>query len=357
MPLYRILVINPGSTSTKIAVYDDENKLFSESVLHTREELSGYTSVLDQFEFRKNTVLAVLNKNNIDMKSLNAVVGRGGLSKPVQGGTYSVNEAMMHDLEIGYSGQHVTSLGGLIAHDIASGLNIPAYVVDPVVVDEMEDVARLSGMPEIERRCVFHALNQKAAARKYARENNLKYEDINLIVAHMGGGISVGAHKRGKIVDVNNALDGEGPFSPERSGSVPVGDLVKLCFSGRFTREELLKKITGKGGLVAYLNTNDVKAVMDRIKKGDKNAELVLQAMAYQVAKEIGRCAAVLSGEVDAIILTGGIAYCSEFTGWVSDRVKFIAPVTIYPGENEMLALAQGGLRVLKGEEAAKTYE
>lgn len=357
MPLFRILVINPGSTSTKIAVYENENKVFSESVVHTHEELSGYTSVLDQFEFRKNTVLEVLDKNNIDLSSLSAVVGRGGLSKPVQGGTYTVNEAMMRDLEIGYSGQHVTSLGGLIAHDIASSLSIPAYIVDPPIVDEMEDIARLSGMPEINRRCIFHALNQKAAARKYVRENNLKYEEINLIVAHMGGGISVGAHRNGKIIDVNNALDGEGPFSPERSGSIPIGDLVKLCFSGRFTKEQLLKKVVGKGGLVAYLNTNDVRVVMNRIRNGDKKAELVLQAMAYQVAKEIGRCAAVLSGDVDAIILTGGIAYCSEFTGWVTGRVKFIAPVTVYPGENEMLALALGGLRVLKGEEAAKTYE
>jgi butyrate kinase len=356
MLTFRVLTINPGSTSTKIAVFENEDRLLSESISHTHDELAQFDTVIDQYDFRKNIILRVLGEKGIDVKTLNAVVGRGGLTKPVEGGTYFVNEAMVRDLKIGVSGQHVTSLGGLIALDIAKDLNIPAYVVDPVVVDEMDGIAKISGMPDIERKSIFHALNQKAGARRYARENNARYEELNLIVAHMGGGISVGAHRMGRVVDINNALDGEGPFSPERSGSLPVGDLIKLCFSGKYTKEQLLKKVTGKGGLVAYLGTNDGLKVSERIKNGDEYAELVFKAMAYQVAKEIGSCTAVLCGRVNAIILTGGIAYNSDFVGWVKDRVEFIAPVVVYPGENEMLSLAEGGLRVLRGEEAAKEY-
>lgn len=357
MTLFKILAINPGSTSTKVAVFNDEDKVFSESVVHTHDELSKYASVIDQFSFRKNIVLEVAEKRGVDLKSIDAVVGRGGLLKPIESGTYTINEAMIYDLRTGYAGQHVSNLGGLIAYDIAYSLGVPAYIVDPIIVDEFDDVARLSGMPEIKRISIFHALNQKAIARRYAKEINMRYEDLNLIVAHMGGGISVGAHKRGRVVDVNNALDGEGPLTPERSGSLPVGDLIRLCYSGRYTKEEIYKKVMGEGGLMAYLNTSDVREVMQRIKNGDQKAELLLKTMAYQVSKEIGRCAAVLSGDVDCILLTGGIAYCSEFTEWICDRVKSIAPVKIYPGEDEMLAMAQGALRVLKGIEAAKTYK
>lgn len=355
--MYRMLIINPGSTSTKIAVYDGLEPVFVETLRHSAEELAPYSTIFDQYEFRKNVIIKAVEDRGIELSSLNAVVGRGGLLKPIEGGTYSVNEKMLEDLKIGVQGQHASNLGGVIAYEIAKTYNIPSFIVDPVVVDEMHDVARISGMPEIERKSIFHALNQKAVAKRYAKEKGVKYEDLNLIVAHMGGGISVGAHKKGRIVDVNNALDGEGPFSPERSGGVPVGDLVKMCFSGRYTQDEIKKKITGKGGLVAYLGTNDGREVKKMMEEGNKEAELLYKAMAYQVAKEIGSCAAVLKGEVDAIILTGGLAYGEEYVSWIKERVSFISPVVVYPGEDEMLALAEGGLRVLKGEETAKEYK
>ncbi|WP_027307586.1 butyrate kinase [Caloramator sp. ALD01] len=355
--MYRMLIINPGSTSTKIAVYDDLNPVFVETLRHSAEELAPYATIFDQYEFRKNVIIKAVEEKGIDLGTLNAVVGRGGLLKPIEGGTYSVNENMLEDLKIGVQGQHASNLGGVIAFEIAKKYNIPSFIVDPVVVDEMQDVARISGMPEIERKSIFHALNQKAVAKRYAKEKGVKYEDLNLIVAHMGGGISVGAHKKGRVVDVNNALDGEGPFSPERSGGLPVGDLVKMCFSGKYTQDEMKKKITGKGGLVAYLGTNDGREVKKMMEEGNKEAELIYKAMAYQVAKEIGSCAAVLKGEVDAIILTGGLAYGEEYVSWIKERISFIAPVVVYPGEDEMLALAEGGLRVLKGEEAAKEYK
>lgn len=355
--MYRMLIINPGSTSTKIAVYDGLEPVFVETLRHSAEELAPYSTIFDQYEFRKNVIIKAVEDKGVELSSLNAVVGRGGLLKPIEGGTYSVNEKMLEDLKIGVQGQHASNLGGVIAYEIAKTYNIPSFIVDPVVVDEMHDVARISGMPEIERKSIFHALNQKAVAKRYAKEKGVKYEDLNLIVAHMGGGISVGAHKKGRIVDVNNALDGEGPFSPERSGGVPVGDLVKMCFSGKYTQDEIKKKITGKGGLVAYLGTNDGREVKKMMDEGNKEAELLYKAMAYQVAKEIGSCAAVLKGEVDAVILTGGLAYGEEYVSWIKERVSFISPVVVYPGEDEMLALAEGGLRVLKGEETAKEYK
>ncbi|GFR35922.1 butyrate kinase [Thermobrachium celere] len=355
--MFRMLIINPGSTSTKIAVYDDLNPVFVETLRHSAEELAPYATIFDQYEFRKNVIIKAVEEKGIDLSTLNAVVGRGGLLKPIEGGTYAVNERMLEDLKVGVQGQHASNLGGVIAYEIAKKYNIPSFIVDPVVVDEMHDVARISGMPEIERKSIFHALNQKAVAKRYAKEKGVKYEDLNLIVAHMGGGISVGAHKKGRVVDVNNALDGEGPFSPERSGGLPVGDLVKMCFSGKYTQDEIKKKITGKGGLVAYLGTNDGREVKKMMDEGNKQAELIYKAMAYQVAKEIGSCAAVLKGEVDAIILTGGLAYGEEYVSWIKERISFIAPVVVYPGEDEMLALAEGGLRVLKGEETAKEYK
>ncbi|MBK5240827.1 butyrate kinase [Clostridium sp.] len=354
---YKLLMINPGSTSTKIGVYEDEKEVLVVTLRHSIEEIGKYKSIFEQFNFRKEVILNALKEKNFDISTLDAIVGRGGLLKPIEGGTYAVNEAMLNDLKVGVLGQHASNLGGIIANEIAKSLDIPAFIVDPVVVDEMMDVARISGMPEIERISVFHALNQKAVAKKYAKENNKKYEEVNLIVAHMGGGISVGAHKAGKVIDVNNALDGEGPFSPERSGGLPAGDLVKMCFSGKYTIEDIKKKINGKGGLVAYLNTNDAKEVLDKAEAGDEKCKLISEAMAYQVAKEIGKCAAVLKGEVDAIILTGGIAYGKSTVSYVKERVEFICPVVVYPGEDELLALAQGGLRVLSGEEKAKEYK
>ncbi len=354
--IFRILTINPGSTSTKIAIFDDEKLVIEETLRHSAEEIGKFEKLFDQYEFRKNIILEILNEKGINITKLNAVVGRGGLLKPISGGTYSVNEKMIDDLKVGVLGEHASNLGGVIANEIASQLNIPAFIVDPVVVDEMDEVARVSGMSELERKSIFHALNQKAVARRASQELGKSYDELNFIVAHLGGGISVGAHKKGKVVDVNNALDGEGPFSPERTGGLPVGDLAKMCFSGKYTLADIKKKIKGNGGLVAYLGTNDGREVVKMIENGDKNAELVYKAMAYQVAKEIGSCAAVLEGEVDGIILTGGIAYDKDFVDWVSDRVSFITKVFVYPGEDELIALAQGGLRVLRGEEEAKIY-
>ncbi len=290
---YKLLIINPGSTSTKIGVYEGENQILEETLRHSSQEIESYKTIFDQFEFRKEVILNVLKEKEFDINELDAVVGRGGLLKPIEGGTYKVNDAMIEDLKIGVQGQHASNLGGIIANEIAKGLNIPAFIVDPVVVDEMKDIARISGMPEIERKSIFHALNQKAVAKRYAKENNKRYDELNLIVAHMGGGASVGTHQKGKVVDVNNALDGEGPFSPERTGGLPVGDLIKLCYSGKYTYEEMKKKINGKGGVVAYLNTNDFREVEEKAEKGDKDAKLIVDAFVFQIAKEIGKNAAV----------------------------------------------------------------
>jgi butyrate kinase len=354
---FRLLIINPGSTSTKIAIFDNEKPVLEQTLRHSNEELAPYATVIDQFEFRKNVILETLNANGINISKLSAVVGRGGLLKPMEGGTYKVNSSMLTDLKAAVMGQHASNLGAIIADEIAAQLGIPAFIVDPVVVDEMDEIARFSGMPDIKRVSIWHALNQKAVARRAAADLGKKYEDTNLIIAHLGGGISVGAHRKGRTVDVNNALDGEGPFSPERSGGVPIGGLMKLCYSGKYTIEEMKKKITGKGGLVAYLGTNDGREVVKMIEAGDKNAELIYKAMAYQVAKDIGACAAVLEGKVDAVCLTGGLAYDKLLTGWIKEMVSFIGDVRIYPGEDEMIALAEGGLRVLRGEEAAKEYK
>ena len=353
----KLLIINPGSTSTKIGVYENETQILEETLRHSSEEIGKYTTIYDQFPFRKEVILNILKEKDVNIETLDAIVGRGGLLKPIVSGTYAVNDAMLEDLKVGVLGQHASNLGGIIANEIAKELKIPSFIVDPVVVDELDDVARVSGMPEIERKSIFHALNQKAVAKRYAKENGVKYEDVNLIVTHMGGGSSVGAHKGGKVIDVNNALDGEGPFSPERSGGVPIGDLVKLCFSGKYTHDEIKKKINGNGGTVAYLDTNDFREVAKSAENGDKEAKLIYDAFIYQIAKEIGKNAVVLNGKVDAIILTGGIAYNKTVTDKISEKVSFIAPIVVYPGEDELLALAQGALRVLNGEEEAKIYK
>ncbi|CEI74216.1 butyrate kinase [Romboutsia hominis] len=354
--VFKILTINPGSTSTKIAVFDNEDLVFEKTLRHSSEEIGKYEKISDQFEFRKTVIEDALTEGGIKTSDLDAVVGRGGLLKPIEGGTYIVNEAMIDDLKVGVLGEHASNLGGIIAKEIGDTVNVPSYIVDPVVVDEMDDVARISGSEDIDRKSIFHALNQKATARRAAKELEKEYFDCNFIVAHMGGGISVGAHEKGKVIDVANALDGEGPFSPERSGGLPVGDLVKMCFSGKYTQDEIKKKIKGNGGLVGYLNTNDGREVESRIEVGDEKAKLVYEAMAYQVSKEIGSCASVLKGNVDAILLTGGIAYSKMFTGMIKERVNFISDVKVYPGEDEMIALAQGGLRVLNKEEEPKNY-
>ena len=352
---YKILVINPGSTSTKIGVYEDETLLFEETLRHSTEEIAKYATIVDQKDFRKELIVDILAKNSFDIKSLNVVVGRGGLLKPIPGGTYPVSDALLADLKAGVQGQHASNLGGILAREIGDEIGVPSYIVDPVVVDEMEPVARYSGIPELPRISIFHALNQKAVAKRYAKEQSVSYDSLNLVVVHMGGGVSVGAHKNGKVVDVNNTLDGDGPFSPERSGGVPAGALVKMCFSGQYTQAEVYKKINGKGGLNGYLGTNNMRDVAERaFEKGDEEAAGVFHAFTYQVAKEVGAMAAVLNGKVDQILLTGGIAYSDYVTSEIKEKVGFIAPITVYPGEDELLALAQGALRVLNGEEKAK---
>lgn len=354
----RQLIINPGSTSTKIAVYQNEESIFETTLRHSNEELSKYQKVADQFEFRKNIIIDALKENNITLESLDAVVGRGGLLKPIEGGTYAVNDKLVEDLKTNTKGEHASNLGGLLARSIGDEVKIPSFIVDPVVVDELDEVARISGHPNFERISIWHALNQKAVARRAAVEKfGKKYEDMNFVVAHLGGGISVGAHKKGRVIDVNNALNGEGPFSPERSGSLPAEQLVKTCFSGKYTEAEIQKMIVGKGGLSALLGTNNAKEVSDNSQAGDEKAKLVYSAMAYQVAKAIGEYSVVLDGEVDAILITGGIAYDKGFVNMIENKVRFIADVIAYPGEDELLALAQGGLRVLNKEESAKEYK
>ncbi|MGL6105538.1 butyrate kinase [Romboutsia sp.] len=354
--VFKILAINPGSTSTKIAVFNNEELVFEKTLRHSSEEIGQYKNTSDQFEFRKKVIEDSLVEGGIKVEELNAVVGRGGLLRPILGGTYVVNEDMIEDLKVGVLGEHASNLGGIIAKEIGNQVNAPSYIVDPVVVDEMNDLARISGIPEISRKSIFHALNQKAIARKAAGELGKSYEECNFIVAHMGGGISVGAHEKGRVVDVANALDGEGPFSPERSGGLPVGDLVKMCFSGKYTQDDIKKRIKGNGGIVAYLDTNDVREVEAKVIDGDEKAKLIHEAMAYQVSKEIGSCSAVLKGNVDAILLTGGIAYSNLITSTIQERVKYIADVKVYPGEDEMIALAQGALRVLNKQEEPKIY-
>ncbi|HEY4553469.1 MAG TPA: butyrate kinase [Bacillaceae bacterium] len=353
---HRILVINPGSTSTKIAVYMDDLAIFEKTIRHDMETVQSFPAIIDQYGYRKDLILEALDEEGINLSKLDAVCGRGGLLRPIEGGTYLVNNLMLADLKRGFSGQHASNLGGILAHEIASGLNIPAYIVDPVVVDELEAIARISGSSLFERKSIFHALNQKAVARRAAGQLGSRYEELNLIVAHMGGGITVGAHKNGRVIDVNNGLHGEGPFSPERSGTVPIGDLVALCFSGDYYFDEVMKRIVGQGGLVDYIGTNDARKVERMIASGNEKARLVYEAMAYQVAKEIGAASAVLKGKVDAIILTGGLAYGKSFVEEISSRINWVADVIVHPGENEMQALAEGALRVLKGEEGAKEY-
>ncbi len=353
---YKILIINPGSTSTKIGVYEDETQLMEETLRHSTEEISKYPSIYEQKDFRKDVILNVLKEKNVDLNDIDVVVGRGGLLKPIPGGTYATSDALIEDLKIGKQGQHASNLGGILAKEIADQIHVPSYIVDPVVVDELSDVARVSGHPNFQRISIFHALNQKAVAKRYAKEVGKAYEDLNLIVVHMGGGVSVGAHKNGRVVDVANALDGDGPFSPERSGGLPSGQLMKLCFSGKYTQAEVAKMINGNGGFNAYLGTNDMRDVIKMKNEGDEKAALYEEAFYYQLEKEIGAMAVVLGGKVDQIILTGGIAYGQDTVDHMKKAVSFLAPITVYPGEDELLALAQGALRVMNGEEEAKVY-
>ena len=352
---YRILVINPGSTSPKIGVFEDEVQLFSKTLRHSAEKIAEFAAIADQKSWRKELVMEALKENDFDVTTLSAVSGRGGLVAPLRGGTYATTDKLMADTAAGVGGQHACNLGGLIAREIGDELGIPSFIVDPPVVDELAPVARYSGHPIIARRSTFHALNQKAVAKRYAKEVGKKYEDLNLLVCHMGGGISVGAHVKGSVIDTENALDGEGPFSPERAGSLPSGDLVRLCFSGKYTEAEIKKMLTGKGGLVAYVNSTDMKQLLIDAETDPKIAE-VMDAFHYQIAKEIGAMAAAMCGQIDQIILTGGVAYGRESVEAITKHVGWIAPITVYPGEDELLALTQGALRVLKGEEKLMEY-
>ena len=330
--------------------------LFEETLRHPTEEIAKYASVIDQKDFRKEIILDFLKEKDCDPKTLNVIVGRGGLLKPIPGGTYAVSDALLADLKAGVQGQHASNLGGIIAREIGDQLGIPSFIVDPVVVDELSDVARFAGHPLFHRTSIFHALNQKAVAKRYAKEHGVKYEDLNLIVCHMGGGCSIGAHVHGSVVDTQNALDGDGPFSPERSGSLPTGQLVKQCFSGKYTEGEMHRMLSGRGGLVAYTGSNDMRDLLKAAAEGDKEIAATVEAFHYQIGKEVGAMAAVMKGKVDQIILTGGIAYGQETVDAITDMVGWIAPITVYPGEDELLALAQGALRVLNGEEPARVY-
>lgn len=361
--MYRVLVINPGSTSTKVAIYEDEQPLFVKTLCHSSQQLSAFSHVLDQYGFRLEAVLDLLQGGEVPLISLSAVVGRGGILRPIPGGTYEVDERMV--AELGHRDkerEHASNLGAILAYEIANRVGIPAFIVDPVCVDEFDDLARVSGLPEIERKSLSHALNLKAVARRAASELGKSYAAVNLVVVHLGGGISVSAHRGGRMVDVNQALDGTGPFAPERAGGLPVGDVVRMCYGispyGDFalTYEQMFRKLAGAGGLVAHLGTNNAVEVERRIQAGDTHARLVYEAMAYQIAKEIGAMATVLKGEVRAIVLTGGLARSKMLLQWIEEQVAWIAPVLVYPGEDEMLAMALGALSVLQGKEKARLY-
>lgn len=351
-----ILAINPGSTSTKVAIFKGTENLRQKNLLHSAEEISKFEKIADQYEYRKQSILSWLSEEGISTKEIAAVVGRGGLLKPMPGGTYKVTEALVEDSRIGIQGEHASNLGAIIAKSIADEEGIDAFIVDPVAVDEFEDISRISGLPELPRRSLVHALNIKAVSRRIAKKINKNIEDINFVVAHLGGGISVAAVKGGKIIDTNNANEG-GPFSPERAGGVPVGDIIKLSYSGQYTYKELKKKVIGKAGLVGYLGTNDARDVEKMIENGDEKAKLIFEAMCYQIGKDIGSYAASLYGKVDRIILTGGLAYSKRLCEYVISMVDFIAPVEVVAGEDEMQSLAEGAYRVISKEEKAKIYE
>lgn len=351
-----ILAINPGSTSTKVAVFEGTKNIKQKNLIHSKSEISKFERVTDQYKFREDAILGWLQEEGINHNELLAVVGRGGLLRPMPSGTYKITEPMIEDLKIGIQGEHASNLGGIIARAIADKEGIPAFIVDPVGVDEFNDIARISGLPELPRKSLVHILNMKAVSRRVAQRLGKSLEELNFIVAHLGGGISIGPMEKGRIIDVNNANDG-GPFSPERAGTVPVRALLELAYSGKYTYKELKDKLTVQGGLIGYLGTNDAREVEKMILSGDKKAELVFDAMAYQIGKEIGSYAAVLYGKVDRIIITGGLAYSKRLTDKITEMVEFIAPVEVVPGEDEMQSLAEGACRVLNNQEKAKIYE
>lgn len=356
--MHRILAINPGSTSTKFAVYFDSECVLSKTIRHSFDDLFHYETIIDQFDFRKGLIIDALVEEGIDVDSLKFIIGRGGLTYPVESGIYKVNNLMLKHLREGVMGQHASNLGPLLADYIALQIpNAQAFMADPVVTDELEDVARVSGHALFERRSIFHALNQKAKARSHALKTGKKYEEMNLVVAHLGGGISIGAHKKGRVIDVNNALNGEGPFSPERSGSLPTGQLIDICFSGKYTKSEVDRMVVGEGGFVSFLGTNSAQEVENLAAAGHEKSRFYQEALFYQVAKSIGEMAVVLNGEVDGIILTGGMAHNKILGNYMNQKVGFIAPIFIYPGEDELEALAMNALLVARGEVVPKEYK
>ena len=354
----RILVINPGSTSTKVAVYEDEKPILLRNIAHSAEELAPFGNITEQQDFRRQLVMDELKVADIPLE-FDAVIGRGGLVKPINGGVYEINQRMLDDTLHGcVMHSHACNLGCLLAHEIATQIpGCRSFIADPGVVDELSPFARISGSPLMPRICIWHALNQRAIARRYARGIGKEYEDLNLIICHLGGGISVAAHEKGRAIDANNALDGEGPFSPERAGSLPAVDLIRLCFSGKYNEEELLKRIAGKAGLNAHLGTNNMREILKRIQQGDKHAQLIVDAMIYHIAKNIAAESAVLCGHVDAILITGGMAHSDYIISRLRERIEFLAPVYTFPGEDEMEALALNALAVLQGKREAKVYE
>jgi len=352
---FRILVINPGSTSTKVSIFEDENEVFSRTISHSKLELEPFRRVWDQYEFRKRLIKELLEDTKVKPETLSAAVARGGLFRPVVSGTYRVNEMMIEDGRNAYGGEHPSNLGAVLAFGLGWDYHLPAFIVDPPSVDEFDQISRYSGLPELPRKSLFHALNVKATARLAASDLEKKYDQLNLIIAHLGGGITVAAMRNGKVINANNALD-SGPFTPERSGNLPMFDFAEWCLSSKNTLEQIKRRMVGGGGLVAYLNTNDCKEVEKMIEKGNKEARTVYDAMIYQIACEIGSRAVALKGKVDAIVLTGGLAHSEYVTTKLKEWTGFIAKVMVYPGQDEMKALALGALRVLRGEEEAKTY-
>ena len=352
---FAILAINTGSTSTKIAVYHDEHEAVVCSLTHTAEQIARFATTEEHLQWRKELIIEALKEHNVDLATLSAVIGRGGLLRPVESGIYEVSEQMCDELRH-CTPQHASNFSAIIALDIAKGLDLKAYIADPVVVDERDEVAKLTGIKEIRRRSIFHALNQKATARIYAADVEQRYEDLNLIVAHMGGGVSVAAHRKGRVIDCNNALDGEGPVAPERAGSIPAGELVDLCFSGKYTHKEIRTLLSGKGGLVSLTGKNSVKALVEEAQTGNAESKQAIDLMVYGIVKNIGQMATVLKGDIDAIVLTGGIAYSKYITDAIADSCRFLAPIAIYPGENELQSLAMNALRLLRGETEAKIY-
>jgi len=350
-----ILAINPGGTSTKIAVYEDKNLQFKKMVTHSAEDLKDFNRVFDEYEYRLDLIMKTLEEENVDLTTLSAVVGRGGLLRPIEGGTYEVNDLMIEDVRNAVNGEHASNLGCVLARNLAEKLGIPAYVVDPVSVDEFEPEAKITGISDLEKASWLHSLNHKAVARKVAGESGSSYEEMNMIVVHLGSGISIAAHRKGKAID-GGAGRVDGAFSPERSGGLPTYPLIQLCYSGKYTYEEMVAKVSTKGGIYDYLKTKDMQEVEAMAESGNEKAELMLKAFTYQCAKEIGSQAAVLSGEVDCIIITGGIAHSKRIVKDITSRVKFIAPVIVVPGEEELESLAMGAMRVLSGAEKAKVY-